>query len=68
MSLFVLRFALVPVLWAPLSEYAGRRLLFIATFGAFVVFNAAAIGAKNIETLLVVRLGLDRSKKIISEC
>lgn len=54
-SLFVLGFALGPVLWAPLSEFAGRRLLFIVTFGAFVVFNAAATGARNIETLLVVR-------------
>lgn len=30
-SLFVLGFALGPLLWGPLSEIAGRRLLFIIT-------------------------------------
>lgn len=54
-SLFVLGFAIGPLLWAPLSEMFGRQILFIITYGALTAFNAGAAGAKNIETLLVLR-------------
>jgi len=54
-SLFVLGFAVGPLLWAPLSELYGRQILFFITYAAFTAFNAGAAGATNIETLLVLR-------------
>lgn len=54
-SLFVLGFALGPLLWAPLSEVLGRRPLFILTFAAFTAFNAGAAASQNIWTLVILR-------------
>ncbi|KAH8815707.1 major facilitator superfamily domain-containing protein [Xylogone sp. PMI_703] len=54
-SLFVLGFAIGPLLWAPLSELYGRQVLFIVTYGALTAFNGGAAGAKNIQTLLLMR-------------
>lgn len=54
-SLFVLGFAIGPLLWAPLSELYGRQLLFFITFGAFTAFNAGAAGSQNIWTLIILR-------------
>lgn len=55
LSLFVLGFAIGPLLWAPMSEMYGRQILFASTFGVYAAFNAGAAGAKNIQTLLVLR-------------
>ncbi|KAM3078899.1 MFS siderochrome iron transporter 1 [Clarireedia jacksonii] len=54
-SLFVLGFAVGPLLWAPLSELYGRQVLFIGTYAALMAFNAGAAGAQNIQTLLILR-------------
>ncbi|KAH9865784.1 hypothetical protein J1614_009371 [Plenodomus biglobosus] len=54
-SLFVLGFALGPLLWAPLSELYGRQVVFIGTYIAFTAFNAGAAGAPNIYGLLILR-------------
>ena len=54
-SLFVLGFAIGPLIWAPLSEMYGRQVVFAISYGAFTAFNAAATGSKNIQTLLVLR-------------
>lgn len=54
-SLFVLGFAVGPLLWAPLSEFYGRQILFIITFTALTAFNAGSAGAQNIETLIILR-------------
>ncbi|KAH8817143.1 major facilitator superfamily domain-containing protein [Xylogone sp. PMI_703] len=54
-SLFVLGFALGPLIWAPLSELYGRQIVFIVTFGAFTAFAAGCTGASNSGTLLVLR-------------
>ena len=54
-SLFVLGFAVGPLIWAPLSEMYGRQLVFAISYGAFTAFNAATTGSKNIQTLLVLR-------------
>ncbi|KAI1451385.1 MFS general substrate transporter [Annulohypoxylon moriforme] len=54
-SLFVVGFAVGPLLWAPLSELFGRQVLFFVTYGALTAFNAGCAGAKNIETLLILR-------------
>jgi multidrug resistance protein len=54
-SLFVLGFAIGPLLWAPLSELYGRQVLFIGTYLALTAFNAGAAGSQNIQTLLILR-------------
>ncbi|KUL82292.1 hypothetical protein ZTR_10128 [Talaromyces verruculosus] len=54
-SLFVLGFALGPLLWAPLSEMFGRQKLFITTYGAMSFFNAGVAGSQNIQTIMVLR-------------
>jgi multidrug resistance protein len=55
LSLFVLGFAVGPLLWAPLSEVLGRRILFILTYGILTAFNAGAAGSQNIWTLVILR-------------
>lgn len=54
-SLFVLGFAIGPLLWAPLSEVFGRQLLFTVTYAALTAFNAGSAGAQNAWTLLILR-------------
>jgi MFS family permease len=54
-SLFVLGFAVGPLVWAPLSELYGRQIVFAISYGAFTALNAGAIGSKDIQTLLVLR-------------
>ncbi|KAF1943192.1 MFS general substrate transporter [Clathrospora elynae] len=54
-SLFVLGFALGPLLWAPFSELYGRQIVFVGTYTAFMAFNAGAAGAPNIYGLLILR-------------
>lgn len=54
-SLFVLGFALGPLLWAPFSEIYGRQLVFAGTYLAFTAFNAAVAGAPTIYGLLILR-------------
>ncbi len=54
-SLFVLGFAIGPLLWAPLSELYGRQVLFIGTYAVLTAFNAGAAGAQSIASLIVMR-------------
>ena len=54
-SLFVLGFAIGPLLWAPLSELFGRQVLFFGTYGVLTAFNAGAAGSQNIQTLVILR-------------
>ncbi|KAJ5925150.1 hypothetical protein N7454_007789 [Penicillium verhagenii] len=54
-SLFVLGFAIGPLIWAPLSEIFGRRHIFTISFTFLTAFNAGAAGSKNIETLIILR-------------
>ncbi|KAK6063145.1 major facilitator superfamily transporter [Seiridium cupressi] len=54
-SLFVVGFAVGPLLWAPLSEMYGRQILFFGTYAALTSFNAGCAGAQNIETLIICR-------------
>ncbi|GAA5976462.1 hypothetical protein JCM10908_005508 [Rhodotorula pacifica] len=54
-SLYVLGFALGPLLWAPFSEQWGRRPIYIITYALFAIFNIPCAVAKNVETLLVCR-------------
>ncbi|KAK7743751.1 MFS siderochrome iron transporter 1 [Diatrype stigma] len=54
-SLFVVGFALGPLIWAPLSEMYGRQILFFITYMALTAFNGGAAGAPNIQSLIVLR-------------
>jgi MFS family permease len=55
LSLFVLGFALGPLLWGPLSELYGRRSVYVISFMAFTAFSVAAPCSPNIQSLLVFR-------------
>ncbi|KAF9891453.1 hypothetical protein FE257_003919 [Aspergillus nanangensis] len=55
LSLFVMGFALGPLLWAPVSEIVGRQLPFFISFGAMAVFFAGCAAAQNIHGLLILR-------------
>lgn len=54
-SLFVLGFAIGPLLWAPLSEMFGRQIIFTVTYCALTAFNAGSAGAQNSWTLIILR-------------
>ncbi|KAJ5161693.1 hypothetical protein N7492_007085 [Penicillium capsulatum] len=54
-SLFVLGFAIGPLLWAPLSELYGRQILFISTYAGLTAFNAGTAGSQNSWTLIILR-------------
>lgn len=54
-SLFVLGFAVGPLMWAPMSELYGRQILFFGTYAMLTAFNAGAAGSQNIGTLIVLR-------------
>lgn len=55
LSLFVLGFALGPLIWAPLSELYGRRSIYVVTFVAYTAFSVAATCPANIQSLLILR-------------
>ncbi|CAP93898.1 hypothetical protein E8E15_007726 [Penicillium rubens] len=54
-SLFVLGFAIGPLLWAPLSELFGRQVLFITTYAALTAFNAGVAGSQNAWSIIILR-------------
>ncbi|QIW99200.1 hypothetical protein AMS68_004718 [Peltaster fructicola] len=55
LSLFVLGFAVGPLLWSSMSEVFGRQILFTGTYLALTAFNAGAAGSQNIQTLIILR-------------
>ncbi|KAI0143424.1 MFS transporter [Xylariaceae sp. FL1272] len=55
LSLFVLGFALGPLIWAPLSEMYGRKYVFLVSSTAYVALSVGAAYAPDITTLLVLR-------------
>lgn len=54
-SLFVVGFGVGPMIFAPLSEIYGRRIIYGTTLLVAVVFIIPGAVAKNIATLLVAR-------------
>ncbi|KAI1393216.1 polyamine transporter 1 [Hypoxylon trugodes] len=54
-SLFVIGFAVGPIIWAPMSEMYGRQIMFFFTYMALTAFNAGSAGAPNIQTLIILR-------------
>lgn len=54
LSMFVLGIALGPM-WSPLSEFYGRRPIYMAAFVAFTIWIVPCAVARNIETVIVSR-------------
>lgn len=55
LSLYILGFAVGPLLLAPLSEYYGRNPIYIWGWLLLVIFNIPIALARNIGTILVCR-------------
>lgn len=54
-SLFVLGFAVGPLVWAPLSELCGRRIVFTVTYCMFATFSASGAGSSTPWVLVLLR-------------
>ncbi|KAF5020744.1 hypothetical protein F66182_7246 [Fusarium sp. NRRL 66182] len=55
LSTFVLGIALGPVLTSPLSEYYGRRPIYLVSWTMFIVWTIPSAVAQNIETMIISR-------------
>ncbi|KAJ3877495.1 MFS general substrate transporter [Lentinula edodes] len=55
-SLYVLGFAVGPLLFAPMGEMYGRRIVFLITVGLYTPLHIGGAFARNIITVLIVRL------------
>lgn len=55
LSLFVVGLALSPMILAPLSEFYGRKPVYVASLLCFVIWIIPCAVAPNIQTLLVAR-------------
>ncbi|QDS74818.1 hypothetical protein FKW77_002408 [Venturia effusa] len=54
-SLFVLGFALGPIVWGPFSELFGRKIPLFIGFFIFAIFQIPVAVAQNIETIMLCR-------------
>ena len=54
-TLFLLGYCAGPLVWAPLSEFYGRRWIFYITFTMYLIFNFLCAFANNFAALLVGR-------------
>ncbi|KAF2453723.1 major facilitator superfamily domain-containing protein [Lineolata rhizophorae] len=55
LSFFVCGLGLGPMLLAPLSEFYGRRPIYLVSFLFFIIWSIPCAVAQNIQTLLVTR-------------
>lgn len=55
-TVFVIGFGVGPLVFAPLSEELGRKIIYVSTLGLAVIFIIPCALAQNIQTLLVCRL------------
>ncbi|KAI9147267.1 branched-chain amino acid aminotransferase, cytosolic [Paramyrothecium foliicola] len=55
-SLYMLGFAVGPLVFGPLSEHIGRRLVLIGTYLGYVVFTLCCAVSPNFGALLIFRL------------
>lgn len=55
LSLYVLGFAMGPVVWAPFSELKGRRLPLLLSMFGFTIFQFAVATAENLQTIMLCR-------------
>ncbi|KAK5132524.1 hypothetical protein LTR08_008908 [Meristemomyces frigidus] len=56
LSMYILGFALGPMVLAPLSEYYGRSPVYIGSWFILVIFQIPLALAPNIETVIICRL------------
>ncbi|ODV92726.1 hypothetical protein CANCADRAFT_1322 [Tortispora caseinolytica NRRL Y-17796] len=56
MCLFVVGFGVGPMVFAPMSELLGRRIIYASTFSVAAIFVIPCAVAPNIATLIVCRL------------
>ncbi|CCD24797.1 polyamine transporter TPO1 NDAI_0D04840 [Naumovozyma dairenensis CBS 421] len=54
-TLYVLGFAVSPVIYAPLSEIYGRRGVLVISAFAFCIFQFAVATAENLQTIMICR-------------
>ena len=55
LSTFVFGLGFAPMVLGPLSEFYGRRIIYLLAFGGFFIFLIPCAVAQNIETMLIVR-------------
>ena len=55
LTTYVCGLGLGPMFLSPLSEFYGRRIIYICSFGMFVIWMIPCAVAQNIGTMLVVR-------------
>lgn len=55
MSSFSLGISLGPLLTSPLSEYYGRRPIYLVSWAMFIIWTIPSAVAKNIETIIITR-------------
>jgi MFS family permease len=55
LSTFVFGLGSAPMVLGPLSEFYGRRIVYLLAFGGFFIFLIPCAVAQNIETMLIVR-------------
>ncbi|KAI2794319.1 Major facilitator superfamily multidrug transporter FLU1 [Penicillium oxalicum] len=55
LSLYVLGFAMGPIVWAPFSELQGRRPPLLLSMFGFTIFQFAAATAENVQTIMLSR-------------
>lgn len=54
-SLFVFGYASGPVMWGPLSEVQGRKIVILISIFIFTCLNFACATAKDLQTLIICR-------------
>lgn len=54
-SVYLIGYVFGPIVWGPLSEHYGRRILSIITFALFCIFTMACALAPNWPALLIFR-------------
>ena len=55
LTTYVCGLGLGPMFLAPLSEFYGRRIIYITAFGFFFIWLIPCAVAQNIQTMLIVR-------------
>ncbi|PLB54003.1 MFS general substrate transporter [Aspergillus steynii IBT 23096] len=55
LSFFVLGIAFGPILTSPLSEWYGRRPIYVVSWLLFMIWTAATAVARNIQTIIISR-------------
>ncbi|ORY77417.1 major facilitator superfamily domain-containing protein, partial [Protomyces lactucae-debilis] len=76
LTLFIFGLGIGPLFLAPLSEFYGRRPIYLISFGLFFVWQIPCAFAQNIETMLIVRFlaglssspGLSIAGGSVSDC